>query len=74
MGSSRRPTMPGSDFSNSSDIVSYVEWGSDGHGRAGTAIEAGIWEGFVPTDENTSGILAVDSPATAAADWEAAGS
>lgn len=37
------------DFGSPSAIVSYVEWGSSGHGRSGTAVDAGIWSdgGFV---------------------------
>jgi hypothetical protein len=33
-----------SSFGSSDAIVGYLEWGSAGHGRAGVAIEAGIWE------------------------------
>lgn len=49
-------------FGSSSDIVSYVEWGSAGHGRSGTAVQAGIWEdgAFVATTGETA-LIQLDS-------------
>ncbi len=37
-------------FGDAGAIVSYVEWGSAGHGRASVAVDAGIWpaDAFVP--------------------------
>jgi hypothetical protein len=45
-------------FSSAEAIVSYVEWGSTGHGRSSTAVEAGLWDdgGFVATTPDTTGI------------------
>ena len=45
-------------FGSADAIVSYVEWGNTGHGRSGTAVEAGLWDagGFVATTDATAGI------------------
>jgi len=45
-------------FGSADAIVSYVEWGDTGHGRSGTAVEAGLWDdgGFVATTDATAGI------------------
>ena len=45
-------------FGSADAIVSYVEWGSSGHGRSSTAVEAGAWDegGFVATTDDTAGI------------------
>ncbi|MTB52537.1 T9SS type A sorting domain-containing protein [Lewinella sp. W8] len=46
------------EFSNSDAIVSYLEWGSAGHGRSATAIAAGIWmaDFFVTAPTETQSI------------------
>lgn len=59
-----------SNFSNSSDILSYVEWGNDGHGRSGVAISAGICTGFVATDASSLAISTNTDPATEPGDWD----
>ena len=57
-------------FGSASDIVSYVEWGSSGHGRSDTAVAAGIWvEGFVPTTADSGAILATRIPPTDPSHW-----
>ncbi len=33
------------DFTNPASIVTYVEWGSDGHTRSSVASAAGVWTG-----------------------------
>jgi hypothetical protein len=45
-------------FGSADAIVSYVEWGDTGHGRSGTAVEAGVWDdgGSVATTDATAGI------------------
>jgi len=45
-------------FGSADASVSYVEWGDTGHGRSGTAVEAGVWDdgGFVATTDATAGI------------------
>ena len=58
-------------FGASTDILSYVEWGSSGHGRSSVAVEAGIWsDGFVQTADDSVSISANTLPATEAAHWD----
>ena len=57
-------------FGSSSDILSYVEWGSSGHGRSSVAVDAGIWTGFVQTRADSVAISANTVPATSAAHWD----
>jgi len=59
------------DFGSADAIVSYVEWGSGGHGRSDTAVEAGIWTsgGFVATTADSGAILATTTPPTDPAHW-----
>ena len=60
-----------SSFGSASAIESYVEWGASGHGRSGTAVEAGIWTdgGFVATDGSTGGLTS--DGATSPDGWSA---
>ena len=61
------------DFSNSSAIVDYVEWGSSGHRRSTVALGALIWDGgdFVDTAGADSVFMFVtDLPSDGAEDWE----
>ena len=57
-------------FGSATDIISYVEWGSSGHGRSSVAAEAGIWSGFVQTTADSVAILANTVPASDAAHWD----
>jgi len=61
----------GSDFNNPEGILSYVEWGSSGHGRSQMAVAAQIWPegGFVATTADSGAILATSIPATDPTDW-----
>ena len=61
----------GNDFDNPDAIVSYVEWGSSGHGRSQTAVSAQIWPdgGFVETSEETGAISATVLPPTDPTHW-----
>lgn len=61
-----------SNFSSSEDIVAYVEWGRDGHGRSDVAQAAGVWSGFVATDDSTASITTNTDPATEAGHWDSA--
>lgn len=58
-------------FGSAEAIVSYVEWGNSGHGRSGTAVEAGIWDdgGFVATTADTAGIQQDTIFSMAATGW-----
>jgi hypothetical protein len=64
-----------SQFDDATDIVSYVEWGSTGHGRSSVAVAAGIWTqgGFVATTPTTASLSATAVPTTGPDDWSAAG-
>ena len=57
-------------FGSATDIISYVEWGSSGHGRSSVAVEAGIWSGFVQTTADSVTILANTAPPAEAAHWD----
>ena len=61
-GSGELALYSSSSFGSASDILSYVEWGTPGHGRSGTAVEAGIWVngGFVETTDETELISRTD--------------
>ncbi len=65
----------GNAFSNSDAILSYVEWGSSGHGRSEVAVGAGIWPegGFVPSTADTGAILATVIPSTDPSHWTSGG-
>ena len=61
-------------FGDANAILSYVEWGSTGHGRSSVAVAAGIWStgDFVPVLGSLTGaIIVIDAAARAgAANWE----
>ncbi len=61
----------GAQFDDPSAIVDYVEWGSPGHGRATTAIAAGIWEegAFIEVPEEATSIASSGLPAAGFEDW-----
>ncbi len=57
-----------SSFGDAGAIVSYVEWGSAGHGRASVAVSAGIWpEGDFVAGGGTA--LTAAGVASSSADW-----
>ncbi len=59
------------EYENPDAILTYVEWGNDGHVRAPVAVAAGIWDGgFVEAGD----VLRSNTNApVAAADWSAGG-
>ncbi len=61
-------------FEDSNSILSYVEWGSTGHGRSSVAVAAGIWGAgdFVPVLSSLAGaIIVIDQAAPpGASNWE----
>jgi hypothetical protein len=59
-----------SNFASADHILSYVEWGNAGHGRSSVAGEAGIWESFIETGEETTSITAISTPAMSPDDWD----
>lgn len=58
-------------FADPGAILSYVEWGSTGHGRSSVAVGAGIWDGFVATTSATTALEANNLAATSSVDWDA---
>jgi len=56
-------------FSSSSAIQAYVQWGSDGHGRTGTAVSGGVWTAGEFVDNGGSGIVSSGSNPISASDW-----
>ena len=57
-----------SSFASSDAIVSYVEWGEDGHGRSSVAVEAGIWDGVGVSAGGADAIVAANG-ATGSGGW-----
>lgn len=56
-------------FSSTSAIQAYVQWGSDGHGRTGTAVDAGVWvDGEFVANAGASIVSSGSNPITAS-DW-----
>lgn len=58
-------------FGNPNAIVTYVEWGSSGHGRSAVAVEAAIWgDGdFVPTENESVRIVKTTADEVGDDDW-----
>ncbi len=61
-------------FSSTSAIQAYVQWGSDSHGRTGTAVAAGVWTDGEFVDNAGASIESTGSNPISATDWVAAGS
>jgi hypothetical protein len=61
-------------FEDANSMLSYVEWGSTGHGRSSVAVNAGIWGAgdFVPVLGSLTGaIIVIESAAPpGAGNWE----
>ena len=59
-------------FGSADAIISYVEWGSTGHGRSGTAVAAGIWQAgdFVaPSTDAVAISLSLPDAPPSSASW-----
>ena len=60
-------------FGDANAILSYVEWGSTGHGRSSVAVAAGIWDAgdFVTVPSDLTGAISVSDSAAppGAANW-----
>jgi hypothetical protein len=56
-------------FSNAEDIIRYVQWGTDAHGRTATAISGGVWQSGDFVDNQGGNIDSVGSDPVSAADW-----
>jgi hypothetical protein len=57
------------DFESSEDIIRYVQWGSDSHGRTDTAVAGGIWPEGDFVDNQGSSIESSGSNPVSSADW-----
>jgi hypothetical protein len=57
------------DFSNADDILRYVQWGTDSHGRAATAVAGSVWQKGDFVDNQGGNLASVGSDPVSAADW-----
>jgi len=57
------------DFENSTEIIRYVQWGTDSHGRTDTAVAGGIWPEGDFVDNRGSSIKSSGSNPVSSADW-----
>ena len=57
------------DFSSADDIVRYVQWGSDSHGRTATAVAGSVWQNGDFVDNQGGNLASVGSDPVSAADW-----
>jgi hypothetical protein len=57
------------DFSNADDILRYVQWGTDSHGRTATAVAGGVWQNGDFVDNQGGNLASVGSDPVSAADW-----
>lgn len=57
------------EFGSAEALVSYLEWGSAGHGRAPVAIEAGLWEAGLFFPAPPEGTSLQNLPGAEATDW-----
>lgn len=57
------------DFSNADDIIRYVQWGTDSHGRSATAVAGGVWQKGDFIDNQGGNLNSVGSDPVSAADW-----
>jgi len=56
-------------FGDASALISYLEWGSSGHQRAGLAVGNGIWDGNAAPAYSSSQSLERTDDGFDAADW-----
>jgi len=56
-------------FGSSDDILRYVQWGTDSHGRTGTAVAGGVWQDGDFVDNQSGSIESTGSNPVSAADW-----
>ena len=56
-------------FSQASEIISYLEWGTAGGGRSALATGKGIWDGNAVAAFSTGESLSLSGNGAAAADW-----
>jgi hypothetical protein len=56
-------------FGSADDILRYVQWGSDSHGRTSTAVAGGVWQPGDFVGNQSNNIESTGSDPISAADW-----
>lgn len=57
------------DFGRSEDIIRYVQWGTDSHGRTSVAVAGGVWPDGDFVDNQGSDIESSGSNPVSSVDW-----
>ena len=58
-----------SDFASADDILRYVQWGSESHGRAVVAVAGGVWQDGDFVDNQGANIQSTGSNPVSEANW-----
>ena len=58
-----------SDFGSADDILRYVQWGTDSHGRTSVAVAGGVWQDGDVVDNQGANIESTGSNPISAADF-----
>jgi hypothetical protein len=58
-----------SDFGSADDILRYVQWGTDSHGRTAVAVAGGVWQNGDFVDNKGANIESTGSDPVSASDW-----
>ena len=57
------------DFASSTDIIRYVQWGTDSHGRTSVAVAGGVWPEGDFVDNQGGNLESTGSNPVSSADW-----
>ena len=57
------------DFGSSADIIRYVQWGTDSHGRTSVAVAGGVWPEGDFVDNQGGNLESTGSNPVSSADW-----
>jgi hypothetical protein len=58
-----------SEFGSADDILRYVQWGTDSHGRTAIAVAGGVWQNGDFVDNEGANIESTGSDPVSASDW-----
>ena len=58
-----------SEFASADDILRYVQWGTDSHGRTAVAVAGGVWQAGNFVDNLGGNIESTGSDPVSASDW-----
>ncbi|MCL1588393.1 MAG: hypothetical protein M3092_08240, partial [Actinomycetia bacterium] len=58
-----------SDFGSADDILRYVQWGTDSHGRTAVAVAGGVWQDGDFVNNQSANIESSGSDPISASDW-----